>query len=61
MWAPNDTGDAKLMCRKKLQVGRFFGGGGQSIHRGQLPPCPNVATCLFTPRLGLRLRYICRA
>jgi len=42
-------------------VGRFFGGGGQSIHRGQLPPCPNVATCLFTPRLGLRLRYICRA
>jgi len=35
IWASNDTCDGKLMCRKKLQVGRL---GAKHPSGRQLPP-----------------------
>ena len=48
MWASNDTGDGKLMCRNKLQVGRL-GEDKASIWVGATAP---LSQCSYVPGWG---------
>ena len=53
IWASNDTGDGKLMCRKNCKWDVW--GGGQSIHSGRKSNClpPPLSQCShLTERQG---------